>query len=213
MLIPCHLCITPFPIPRSHTLTPFPIPRFHTLVWEIQNKNLFLILYSGIYSNENWFWNHDKKEEFWKLMNWALPKIIVEDVIFSPIKPAGQQSRALRSLNLKSLMRFPSNTRELVRSKSSFAFSNYDFFALTWQQGGRTWQPFVGSKNGNENVCQTRNYNFRVKCVVFARNRKFAKLTQRNMQYIPSNSALLAQETLFLTQKGTFFAQRSPKSA
>ena len=27
------------------------------------------------------------------------------------------------------------------------------------------------------------------------------------MQYIPCNSALLAQETLFLTQKGTFFAQ------
>ena len=32
------------------------------------------------------------------------------------------------------------------------------------------------------------------------------------MQYIPCNGALLAQETLFLTQKGTFFAQRSPKS-
>ena len=46
------------------------------------------------------------------------------------------------------------------------------------QQGGRTWQPFVGSKNGNENFRQTRIYNFRVKCVVFARNRKFAKLTQ-----------------------------------
>jgi len=71
-------------------------------------------------------------------------------------------------------------------------------------QGGRTWQPFVGSKNGNENFCQARIYNFRVKCVVFARNRKFAKLTQWNMQYIPCNSALLAQETLFLTQKGTF---------
>ena len=54
---------------------------------------------------------------------------------------------------------------------------------------------------------------FCVKCVVFARNRKFAKLTQWNMQYISCNSALLAQETLFLTQKGTFFAQRSPKSA
>ena len=31
------------------------------------------------------------------------------------------------------------------------------------------------------------------------------------MQYIQCKSALLAQETLFLTQKGTFFAQRSPK--
>ena len=29
------------------------------------------------------------------------------------------------------------------------------------------------------------------------------------MQYLPCNSALLAQETLLLTQKGTFFAQRS----
>ena len=45
-------------------------------------------------------------------------------------------------------------------------------------QGGRTWQPFVGSKNGNENFRQARIYKFRVKCVVFARNCKFAKLTQ-----------------------------------
>ena len=81
------------------------------------------------------------------------------------------------------------------------------------RQGGRTWQPFVGAKNGNENFRQMRIYNFRVKRVVFARNRKFSKLTQRNMQYIPCNKALLAHETLFLTQKGTFFAQRSPKSA
>ena len=80
-------------------------------------------------------------------------------------------------------------------------------------QGGRTWQPFVGSKNVNENFRQAHIYNFRVKCVVFARNRKIAKLIQWNMQYLPCNSALLAQETLFLTQKGTFFAQRSPKSA
>ena len=80
-------------------------------------------------------------------------------------------------------------------------------------QGGRTWQPFVGSKNSNENFRQARIYNFRVKFVVFASNRKFSKLTQWNMQYIPCNSALLAQETLFLTQKGTFFAQRYPKSA
>ena len=46
------------------------------------------------------------------------------------------------------------------------------------KQGGRTWQPFVGRKNGNENFRQARIYNFGVKCVVFARNRKFAKLTQ-----------------------------------
>ena len=50
--------------------------------------------------------------------------------------------------------------------------------SISIMQGGRTWQPFVGSKNGNENFRQARIYNFRVKCVVFARNRKFAKLTQ-----------------------------------
>ena len=51
-------------------------------------------------------------------------------------------------------------------------------FRCALQQGGRTWQPFVRSKNGNENFHQVRIYNFRVKCVVFACNRKFAKLTQ-----------------------------------
>ena len=30
----------------------------------------------------------------------------------------------------------------------------------TQTEGGRTWQPFVGSKNGNENFRQTRIYNF-----------------------------------------------------
>ena len=45
-------------------------------------------------------------------------------------------------------------------------------------QGGRTWQPFVGGKNGHENFRQTRIYNFCDKCVVFARNRKFANLTE-----------------------------------
>ena len=31
------------------------------------------------------------------------------------------------------------------------------------------------------------------------------------MQYIPCNSARLAREAWFLTQKGTFFAQITPK--
>jgi len=52
------------------------------------------------------------------------------------------------------------------------------FFCLGVGQGGRTWQPFIGGKNGQENVRQARIYNFRVKCVIFARNRKFAKLNQ-----------------------------------
>ena len=51
-------------------------------------------------------------------------------------------------------------------------------------QGGRSWQPFGEGH----------------KCVVFARNCKFANLIQYNMQYIPCYSAL-------------FFAQSLPKSA
>ena len=42
-------------------------------------------------------------------------------------------------------------------------------------QGGRTWQPFVGGKNGHENFRQARIYNFRDK---FVHNRKFANLAQ-----------------------------------
>ena len=71
-------------------------------------------------------------------------------------------------------------------------------------QGGRTWQPLDGGKNGHENFRQARFYNFRDKCVIFARNHKFANLTQKNMQFILCNSTLLAQETLFLFQKKKF---------
>ena len=81
--------------------------------------------------------------------------------------------------------------------------------------GGRNWQPFVESKNGHENFRQTRIYYFRDKCVVFARKSKFENVTQYNMQYIPCNSALLARETLFLNQEGTFLPedfQKVPKS-
>ena len=45
-------------------------------------------------------------------------------------------------------------------------------------QGGRTWQAFGGGKNGYETFRQARIYNFRNKCVVFARNLKFSNLTQ-----------------------------------
>ena len=66
------------------------------------------------------------------------------------------------------------------RQETDFTLENEKMLTLCFvvQQGGRTWQPLVGSKNGNENFHQARIYNFRVKCVVFARNRKFAKLTQ-----------------------------------
>ena len=46
------------------------------------------------------------------------------------------------------------------------------------QQGGRTGQAFGGGKNGHETFRQARIYNFRDKCVVFARNLKFSNLTQ-----------------------------------
>ena len=36
-------------------------------------------------------------------------------------------------------------------------------------QGGRTWQPFVGGKNGHENFRQMRIAFFRDKCDVFER--------------------------------------------
>ena len=45
-------------------------------------------------------------------------------------------------------------------------------------QGGRSWQAFGGGKHGYETFRQARNYNFRDKCVVFARNLKFSNLTQ-----------------------------------
>ena len=45
-------------------------------------------------------------------------------------------------------------------------------------QGGRTWQAFGGGKHGHETFRQARIYNFRDKCVVFARNLKFSNLTQ-----------------------------------
>ena len=50
--------------------------------------------------------------------------------------------------------------------------------STTFTQGGRTWQAFGGGKNGHETFRQARIYNFRDKCVVFARNLKFSNLTQ-----------------------------------
>ena len=76
-------------------------------------------------------------------------------------------------------------------------------------QGGRTWQPFVGRKNGNENFRQARIYNFCVKCVVFARNRKFAKSTQWNMQYIPCTSC--PRNTVFDPKRHFFCPKISKK--
>ena len=75
-------------------------------------------------------------------------------------------------------------------------------------QGGRSWQPFDEGKNGYKDFRQAHIYYFSDNCIVFARNCEFASLTQYNMQYVPCNSSLLAQETLFLTKKNTFFGKR-----
>ena len=52
------------------------------------------------------------------------------------------------------------------------------FFHCCFGPGWQNLAAFHREQNGNENFRQARIYNFRVKCVVFARNRKFAKLTQ-----------------------------------
>ena len=68
--------------------------------------------------------------------------------------------------------------------RETLVFRKAKGVAIDIRQGGRTWQPFAGGKNGHENFRQACIYNFCDKSVVFARN---------------------------LTPKGTFFAQRSPK--
>ena len=52
------------------------------------------------------------------------------------------------------------------------------YYQLITHQGGRTWLAFGGGKNGHETFRQAHIYNFRDKCVVFARNLKFSNLTQ-----------------------------------
>ena len=47
-------------------------------------------------------------------------------------------------------------------------------------------------------------YYFATNVLFLARNCNFASFTQYNLQYIPCNSALLAQEKLFMSQKSTF---------
>ena len=82
---------------------------------------------------------------------------------------------------------------------------------ITFGQVGRSRQPFGEGKNAHRNLCQVHICYFCDKCDVFAGNCKFANLIQYNMQYIPCNNALIAQETLLLFQKSTFFPKDSQK--
>ena len=51
-------------------------------------------------------------------------------------------------------------------------------YKATIEPGWQNLAAFRREQKGNENFRQARIYNFRVKCVIFARNPKFAKLTQ-----------------------------------
>ena len=83
-----------------------------------------------------------------------------------------------------------------------------DLIEFNSRQVGKSWQPFGEVETFVKRVI-----------AIFVTNASFLRVianlhisTQYNMQYIPYISALFAQETLFLTQKGTFFAQRFKKN-
>ena len=68
--------------------------------------------------------------------------------------------------------------REMTTQTTELQATQRVVIQTTSRQGGRTWQAFGGGKNGHETFRQARIYNFRDKCVVFARNLKFSNLTQ-----------------------------------
>ena len=80
-------------------------------------------------------------------------------------------------------------------------------------QGGRSWQPYGESKNGHKIFRLARIRYLRDKCIAFASNCKVANLIQYNMQYMPCNSDLLAQETRFLTPKSCFFSSKKVRKS
>ena len=62
----------------------------------------------------------------------------------------------------------------LFTSMCHLVFLQLMYILVCKSQGGRTWQAFGrGQWNGHETFRQSRIYNFRDKCVVFARNLKF----------------------------------------
>ena len=71
--------------------------------------------------------------------------------------------------------------------------------SLVRVQGERSWQPFGEGDSGHNFYRQAHICYFRDKCVVFARNYKFASLIRYDMHYISCNSALLAQDNCFWT--------------
>ena len=86
------------------------------------------------------------------------------------------------SLDSKALYNNSGKIKLLVFIYTIYCISKYKNviveLSYMYKQGGRTWQAFGGGKNGHETFRQARIYNFRDKCVVFARNLKFSNLTQ-----------------------------------
>ena len=95
-----------------------------------------------------------------------------------------------------------------------------DWFLMCWSYIGKTSVCGLTKRSPTwtalwvyKKFRQARSYYFRDKCVIFARNCKFANFTQYNLQYILCNSVHFAQETLYFTHKNAFSAQRFPKNA
>ena len=76
-----------------------------------------------------------------------------------------------------------------------------------YKQGSRSWQPFIEGKKGHEKLRKARIYYFCDKCIVFARNCKFAHLTQYNMQYIPCIVHFLHKNRCFWPKKAPFLPE------
>ena len=119
------------------------------------------------------------------------------------IKTRGGQSKAIwggrgqsRDIVRGSLVKKSPVHSFLVRPLNSY------WTQMNLTQAG--WQKFAAFRRAQK--CQPHICYFRNKCAVL---RVIANLIQYNMQYITSNSALLSQETLFLTPKKYFFCPKS----
>ena len=95
-----------------------------------------------------------------------------------------------------------------LHQRSSKYIRSFETLMIQWRliatffsievEGGRSWHPSDEGKNGYKIFRQTHICYFRDKCVVL---HVITNLIQYNMQYMPCYSAILVQETLFLTHK------------
>ena len=78
-----------------------------------------------------------------------------------------------------------------------------------WMRVAEVGGLLASAKMPIRKIGQARICYYRDKCVVFARNCKFAISIQYDMQYIPCNNALLAKETLLLSLNSTVLPKSS----